>query len=77
MYDYVKIEAGRNFPPVLKIVTHTARLHKMLMLLCVHVTRVLLFSIGGKFRPDYGLLLELHALTPVARSYALLISAMM
>ena len=31
------------------------------------------FSTGGKFRPDYGLLLELHALTLVARSYALLI----
>jgi len=31
-----------------------------------------IFSIGGKFRPDYGLLLELHALTLVARSYALL-----
>ena len=34
----------------------------MLMLLCVHV----------KFYPDYGFLLELHALTLVARSYALL-----
>ena len=44
----------------------------MLMLLCVHMTRVLFFSTGGKFRPDYGLLLELHALTLVARSYALL-----
>ena len=32
-----------------------------------------IFSTGGKFRPDYGLLLELHALTLVARSYALLI----
>ena len=31
-----------------------------------------IFSIGGKFRPDYGLLLELHALTLVACSYALL-----
>ena len=31
-----------------------------------------IFSTGGKFRPDYGLLLELHALTLVARSYALL-----
>ena len=31
-----------------------------------------IFSTGGKFRPDYGLLLELHTLTPVARSYALL-----
>ena len=31
-----------------------------------------IFSIGGKFRSDYGLLLELHALTLVARSYALL-----
>ena len=33
-----------------------------------------IFSIGGKFCPDYGLLLELHALTLVARSYALLIT---
>ena len=32
-----------------------------------------IFSIGGKFRPDHGLLLELHALTLVARSYALLL----
>ena len=28
-----------------------------------------IFSTGGKFRPDYGLLLELHAPTLVARSY--------
>ena len=27
-----------------------------------------IFSTGGKFRPDYGLLLELHALTLVTRS---------
>ena len=32
-----------------------------------------IFSTGGKFHPDYRLLLELHALTLVARSYALLI----
>ena len=31
-----------------------------------------IFSIGGKFRPDYGLLLELYALTLVACSYVLL-----
>ena len=31
-----------------------------------------IFSAGGKFRPDYRLLLELHALTLVARSYVLL-----
>ena len=31
-----------------------------------------IFSTGKKFRPDYGLLLELHALILVARSYALL-----
>ena len=31
-----------------------------------------IFSTGGKFHPDYGLLLELHVLTLVARSYALL-----
>ena len=31
-----------------------------------------IFSTGGKFRPDYGLLLELHALTLVAHLYALL-----
>ena len=42
------------------------------MLLSVHVTRVLFIcSTGEKFCPDYGLLLELHALTLVARSYAL------
>jgi len=32
-----------------------------------------IFSTGGKFHPDYGLLLELHTLTQVARSYALLV----
>ena len=32
-----------------------------------------IFSTGGKFRPDYGLLLELHALNQVARYYALLV----
>jgi len=32
-----------------------------------------IFSTGGKFCLDYGLLLELHALTLVTRSYALLI----
>ena len=31
-----------------------------------------IFSSGGKFRSEYGLLLELHALTLVACSYALL-----
>ena len=31
-----------------------------------------IFSTGVKFRPDYGLLLELHTLILVARSYALL-----
>ena len=34
-----------------------------------------IFSTGGKFRPDYGLLLELHALTLAAHSYALLQSS--
>ena len=31
-----------------------------------------IFSTGEKFRPDYGLQLELHTLTLVTRSYALL-----
>ena len=31
-----------------------------------------IFSTGGKFRPDYGLLLELHALTLLGRIYVLL-----
>ena len=35
-----------------------------------------IFNTGGKFRLDYGLLLELHALTLVDRSYALLVSVM-
>ena len=32
-----------------------------------------IISTGRKFHPDYGLLLELHALTLVARFYALLL----
>ena len=32
-----------------------------------------IFSIGRKFHPDYGVLLELHALILVASSYVLLI----
>ena len=32
-----------------------------------------IFGTGGKFRPDYGLLLESHTLTLVTRSYALLL----
>ena len=70
--NYVKIETGRNFLPVLKIVTHTVQ--------AVNVAKRArdqwIFSIGGKFRPDYGLLLELHALTLVARSYVLLLGTM-
>ena len=34
-----------------------------------------IFSTGEKFCPDYGLLLVLHALTLVARSYVLLTQA--
>ena len=32
-----------------------------------------IFSTGGKFRPDYWFLLELHTLSLVARSYVLLV----
>jgi len=35
-----------------------------------------IFSTVQYFRPDYGLLLELHALTLVARSYAFLLQYM-
>ena len=42
------------------------------MLLSVHVTSVLFLVQFNNFCPEYGLLLELHALTLVARSYALL-----
>ena len=36
------------------------------MLLCVHMTRVLFLVLAGNSGyPDYGLLLELHALTLV------------
>ena len=45
----------------------------MLMLLSVHVTSVLVLVRFNNFALImYGLLLELHALTLVARSYALL-----
>ena len=32
-----------------------------------------IFSTGGEIPPEYGLLLELHALILVARSYVLLV----
>ena len=40
--------------------------------MCAH-DQSSIFSTSRKFRPDYGLLLELHALTLVARSYPLLL----
>ena len=44
----------------------------------MHLTNVLFIVLAGiKFCPDYGLLLELHALTLVARSYALLIGVIL
>ena len=42
-------------------------------MLSVHVTSILFLVQFNKFHPDYGLLLELHALTLVARFYALLL----
>jgi len=44
----------------------------MLMLLSVHVNSFLFLVQFNNFHPDYGLLLELHDLTLVARSFALL-----
>ena len=53
--NYVKIATGRNFPPVLKMVTRTVRrLHKMLMSLCVHVTSVLFLVLTGNFALTMG-----------------------
>ena len=75
MCNYVKIETGRNFPPVLKIVTHCAGCINVNVAKCTR-DQCSIFSTGGKFRSDYGLLLELHAITLVARSYALLVSRM-
>ena len=46
--NYIKIETGRNFPLVLKIVT-LCRLRKMLMLLCMDVTIILFLVLGGNF----------------------------
>ena len=43
------------------------------MLLSVHVTSILFLVWFNKFRPEYGLLLELHTLTLVACFYALLL----
>ena len=68
--NYVKFKARWNFPPVLKIVTHTVHaaeiLAVLLMLLSVHVTSVLFLIRFNNF------VMELHALTQVGRSYALL-----
>ena len=75
MCKYVKIDTGQNFPPLLKIVTHTlCRLRKMLMLLNVHVTSVLFLVRLNNFALTMGFYWpELHTLTLIARSYVLLI----
>ena len=70
--NYVNIETGRNFPPLLKIVTHTAQVCKMLMLLCVHMTSVLFLVRFNNFALTMASIGVLHALTLVARSYVLL-----
>ena len=73
--SFVKFETGRNLPLVLKIVTCMrmlcTRKHKSLLL--QHVPGCSIFSTVQWIWPDYGLLLELHALTQVARSYAFLV----
>ena len=61
--NYVIIETGRNFPPVLQIVTHTEQAAQNVNVAMRARDQSSIFSTGGKFRPDYGLLLELHALT--------------
>ena len=61
--NYVKIETGQNFPPVLKIVTRTAQAAKNVNVAMRARDQSSIFSTGRKFRLDYGLLLELHALT--------------
>ena len=42
------------------------------MLLSMHVISVLFLVLAGNSAPDYELLLELHTLTLVDRSYVLL-----
>ena len=73
MCNDVKIETGRNFPPVLTIVTGIAQAAQNVIVAKRARDQCSIFSIGRKFRPDYGLLLELHTLTLVTRSYVLLI----
>ena len=54
--NYVKIETGRNFPPVLQIVTRTEQLRKMLMLLSMHVTSVLFLVRFNDFTLTIGVI---------------------
>ena len=70
--NYVKIKAGWNFLPVLKIVTHTAQAVENVNVAMRARDQCSIFSTVQYFHPDYGLLLELHAVTLVARSYVLL-----
>ena len=64
---YIKIETGQNFLPVLKIVTRLAQAAYNVNV-AMHARdqcSTCIFSTVQKFCPDYGLLLELHALTLV------------
>ena len=61
-----------EFPASTKIVTCTAQAASNVNVAMRARDQSSIFSTGGKFRPDYGLLSELHALTLVTRSYVLL-----
>ena len=63
--NYVKIATGQNFPPVLKIVTRLAQAAYNVNVAMHARDQCSIFSAVQKFCPDYGLLLELHALTLV------------
>ena len=63
--NYVKLKIRWNLPSVLKTVIHTARMHRSKPLLLSDTIRDQCF-IFSTICLDYGLLLELHALTQVA-----------
>ena len=67
-------QSGRNFTPVLKMELWSRVCIATITFYAVCVVHVTIFSTGGKFRP-VSIFTQLHALTLVACSYALLLLA--
>ena len=68
MWEHWQLRANRNFPPALKVVTHTVHASAC-PYIHIETCQVLCFLYGSIIWPDYGLLLELRTPTQATHSW--------